>query len=1138
MSSAGSLGNIVSGLLMLQKQLQTKVMRDYCERPMNTRDHSEKICSPGSSVFSHRDKVAEAYLEKTLALTEKPSAGTRSNLEQISSLSTPTSPENCKRQRNKRIFRINMSVFIVAVAVALVMLAPSLVYTAHASTGNAGFPTFPYETLGQTNYTCQYHSANSALVLIRQPRFEQVKFSDSQCLGVNNSPALNGGLYAIINSSSAGNLGYTQGTSFSIAEIADSGFWSGCCVAGDKIFFDANLVGRLAFTGGADSLIRIIVKRQFTTCAYYATGCHMWEWMAWNPYTNAPPSNVDRSFLTSGLATGDALLNVTGPINGLYTRFYLDASIFSNSGPIEIEIDALSNSAADGAGATADFATPGFYVAILDFGYIHRSPPAAPSIASGVGTANGAYTNSPSACWNRVSDIEIITSYATQVATDSAFSNVVASRTIPEVGASAYCYLPSLSDGHYYWRVQDSDNIGQTSAWSATYNFYVDKTPPTAPTLASPPNNAITNNNQPTLTWNPSTDPGPTPSGVSYYAVEISTSSTFNGYQFATTSGTSKQAPSLADGLWYWRVEAVDNVGNIGPWSATWSITIDTTPPSTPTLQSPSNGAVSTSTTQTLTWSAATDINGVASYNIQIDTSTSFNSPNRISATGITGTSYGATLRPGIWYWEVQAVDRAGNKGSWSSYFTLNIADFTISANPSSISVLSGSPGSLTITISSQNAFSGNVVLSASSLAGFTETFSAGTVSVPAGGTATSTLTISVSGAPNAGTYQITVTGSSGSLSHPTTISVSYPGDFSITPSSPLTFACPFIAGTTCYTSVPTVSSQNGFSGTVTLSADPSPGLSATLSPSSLTVSPSSTSATANLGVSATSGGTYTITITGTSGSLTHTTATMTFMFYDFSVSLSCGSPGCSYGLTQGSTVQDTLTVTSLGSFSGTVNLSYSSGGQTVSLSTSSVTLSSGGQATVTVTITGGSSSGTVTITGTCASGLCVSPPQSHSASVSVSISCGCGGGGSVAAGTLITLANGTQVPVQNLSVGMKLLSYNMTTRQYVTITITRFVSVQTDNQMIIHTTTGRPLIVDQNPAQKLEVMFPNGTWTELSVTELKIGDYLFDASSQTWVQVTGIQYVNGGVHTMYDIYTNAPTLNYIANNYLDYVKV
>ncbi len=148
------------------------------------------------------------------------------------------------------------------------------------------------------------------------------------------------------------------------------------------------------------------------------------------------------------------------------------------------------------------------------------------------------------------------------------------------------------------------------------------------------------------------------------------------------------------------------------------------------------------------------------------------------------------------------------------------------------------------------------------------------------------------------------------------------------------------------------------------------------------------------------------------------------------------------------------------------------------------------------------------------------------------------GGGGSVAAGTLITLADGSQVPVQSLKVGMQLLSYNMTTHQYTTITITRFVTVQTDNLMIIHTSTGKPLIVDQNPAQKLEVMFPNGTWTELSVTQLQVGDYLFDATTQTWVPVTSIQYEKGGVHTMYDIYTDVPTLNYVANNYLDYVKV
>ena len=43
-----------------------------------------------------------------------------------------------------------------------------------------------------------------------------------------------------------------------------------------------------------------------------------------------------------------------------------------------------------------------------------------------------------------------------------------------------------------------------------------------------------------------------------------------------------------------------------------------------------------------------------------------------------------------------------------------------------------------------------------------------------------------------------------------------------------------------------------------------------------------------------------------------------------------------------------------------------------------------------------------------------------------------------------------------------------MTTYQYVITTITKFVTVMTYNQMVISTSTGKPLNVDQNPAQKL----------------------------------------------------------------------
>jgi hypothetical protein len=148
----------------------------------------------------------------------------------------------------------------------------------------------------------------------------------------------------------------------------------------------------------------------------------------------------------------------------------------------------------------------------------------------------------------------------------------------------------------------------------------------------------------------------------------------------------------------------------------------------------------------------------------------------------------------------------------------------------------------------------------------------------------------------------------------------------------------------------------------------------------------------------------------------------------------------------------------------------------------------------------------------------------------------GGGGGGSVAAGTLITLANGSQVPAQNLHIGEQLLSYDLTTGQYVVTNITRLATVETHNQMVISTGNGKPLIVDQNPAQKLYVKLPDGTVRLMSVTDLRVGYDLFYATTQSWVPITSIHYENSGTHIMYDIYTTSPE-NYVANGYLDPYK-
>jgi subtilase family serine protease len=90
---------------------------------------------------------------------------------------------------------------------------------------------------------------------------------------------------------------------------------------------------------------------------------------------------------------------------------------------------------------------------------------------------------------------------------------------------------------------------------------------------------------------------------------------------------------------------------------------------------------------------------------------------------------------------------------------------FSLTANPSSLSIAEGSSGTSTITVVPADGFTGNVTLSASGLPnGVTAGFNPNPTST------TSTLTLTVSGSAATGTSTITIGGTSGSLSASTTI--------------------------------------------------------------------------------------------------------------------------------------------------------------------------------------------------------------------------------------------------------------------------------------------------------------------------------------------------------------------------------
>src|SRR2546427_40435 len=130
----------------------------------------------------------------------------------------------------------------------------------------------------------------------------------------------------------------------------------------------------------------------------------------------------------------------------------------------------------------------------------------------------------------------------------------------------------------------------------------------------------------------------------------------------------------------------------------------------------------------------------------------------------------------------VQAIDSGGLTAIQSHTIIVTAppppGDFSISASPASLTIVCGSSGSSGITLTSLNGLSGTASLSASiSSSGLvlvwpTVSLSPSSVTLPSGGTATSTLTVSTSVLTTPGTYTVTVTATIGSITHSADVTV------------------------------------------------------------------------------------------------------------------------------------------------------------------------------------------------------------------------------------------------------------------------------------------------------------------------------------------------------------------------------
>jgi len=308
---------------------------------------------------------------------------------------------------------------------------------------------------------------------------------------------------------------------------------------------------------------------------------------------------------------------------------------------------------------------------------------------------------------------------------------------------------------------------------------------------------------------------------------------------------------------------------------------------------------------------------------------------------------------PGVYNFNVQGVGSDSKQITHLVPLTLDVVNFALTTpTPSAVTVPRGTNSpAVTFQVTAAGSFSQTVTVGCTvPIANATCAFTPGTsVNPTASNPVTMTASVFVPAATPTGPYTVTIqastAGAPAMLTTQFTVNVTTNPNFALTESS----AFPEVnAGSTGTTGPISITSQDGFSGTVALSCPTTYGAnSCSISPSSVNSFPATATLTIN-GSSFTAGA-YSLPITGTSGSLSHS-VTVPFNVGDYSIS---GTQSLS--LAPGAQGAANLTLTSLDLYVGTVNAtcdaSSLSGAQCVISPASSITLASDGTANITVTI-------------------------------------------------------------------------------------------------------------------------------------------------------------------------------------------
>ncbi|MEU9742508.1 S8 family serine peptidase [Micromonospora chersina] len=258
-----------------------------------------------------------------------------------------------------------------------------------------------------------------------------------------------------------------------------------------------------------------------------------------------------------------------------------------------------------------------------------------------------------------------------------------------------------------------------------------------------------------------------------------------------------------------------------------------------------------------------------------------------------------------------------GRLDALAAYQWLSTApDFTVAASPAQATTVPGGTVKYTVAVSGVHGFAGDVALTLGGLSGAPATWTI-TPAVIAGGAGSAQVAVTTAPTIGAGTYPLTLTGTSGGLTRTAVVLlvVTPPPDFglAVTPTS-----ASVVAGSSAGYTIG-VTGLNGFTGTVGLSLS---GLPASVGTASFSPSVIVGSGSATLSIATSKSappGTYALTATGTSGSTSHSTGITLVVTPapDFSVSVSPPSAT----VLRGQAATYTVSTSAIGGFTGAVAL-------------------------------------------------------------------------------------------------------------------------------------------------------------------------------------------------------------------------